>query len=251
MRDDRRAVQPHGVLLAVDESNLTVAVASQNATAMFDRDVLGRSLQELLAPADVARLRAGMAGDLGEINPLRVRVRGTEVDIVVHRVDGLMVTEWEPLPELELADPVWHRRLPSVLQRMSGAGTLEELTAAVASSTSKDDCAPPEPPKPSTINPEADALAFARVHDLAAATGWGNQPRRRPQARPTPGVAPHRASGADRARPRLDRVGNTASAAGISPDRRRCRTDRGRGLRSGAAKSGRLGANRTKPLLIP
>ncbi len=119
---------------------------------MFDRDVLGRSLQELLAPADVARLRAGMAGDLGEINPLRVRVRGTEVDIVVHRVDGLLVTEWEPLPELESADPVWHRRLPSVLQRMSGAGTLEELTAAVASSTSKDDCAPPEPPKPSTIN---------------------------------------------------------------------------------------------------
>ncbi len=36
----------------------------------------------------------------------------------------------------------------------------------------KDDCAPPEPPKSSTLNPEADALAFARaVHDLAAAPG--------------------------------------------------------------------------------
>ncbi len=126
------AIQPHGVLLAVEEPSLTVVMTSQNAAAMFGRDVLGCSLEELLTAADLARLRAGLVGDLAEINPLRVRVRLAEVDVVIHRADGLLLTEWEPLSESEVVGPAWHRRLPSVLQRLSSAGTLEQLTAVLA-----------------------------------------------------------------------------------------------------------------------
>src|SRR3712207_2188807 len=124
------AIQPHGALLAVTEPDLAVVVTSANAA-----DVLGAtpaSLADVLTPADLDRLRAGLAGDLAELNPLRVAVGGTEVDLVVHRADGLLVTEWEPLAGAGQAGAACHRRLPMVLQRLSAGGTLEELTAALA-----------------------------------------------------------------------------------------------------------------------
>ncbi|WP_448609381.1 SpoIIE family protein phosphatase [Geodermatophilus sp. URMC 60] len=124
------AIQPHGALLAVTEPDLAVVVASANAA-----DVLGAtpaSLADVLAPTDLDRLRAGLAGDLVELNPLRVTVGGADVDLVVHRADGLLLTEWEPLAGAEQADAVWHARLALVLQRLSAGGTLDELTASLA-----------------------------------------------------------------------------------------------------------------------
>src|ERR687885_1830403 len=124
------AIQPHGALLAVTEPDLAVVVASANAA-----DVLGvtpASLADVLAPADLDRLSAGLTGDLAEVNPLRLRIAGAEVDLVVHRADGLLVTEWEPLAGAEQADAVWHARLALVLQRLAASGTLDELTASLA-----------------------------------------------------------------------------------------------------------------------
>ena len=126
------AVQPHGVLLAVTEPDLTVLVASTGAAGLLGAEVSGRSLTDLLGPADVLRLRAGLAGDLTELNPLRVQVGGAGFDLVVHRVDGLLVTEWEPVTGAEQADVAWHRRLPAVLQRLSGTAGLAQLTAVLA-----------------------------------------------------------------------------------------------------------------------
>src|SRR3712207_5580842 len=124
------AIQPHGALLAVTEPDLTVVVASANAAAVLG--TTPASLADVLGPPDLDRLRAGLAGDLAEVDPLRVTVGGAEGDLVAHRADGLLVTEWEPLAGAEQADPVWHARLALVLQRLSAGGTLEELTASLA-----------------------------------------------------------------------------------------------------------------------
>src|ERR687890_279644 len=124
------AIQPHGALLAVTEPDLAVVVASANAA-----DVLGTtpaSLADVLGSADLDRLRAGLAGDPSEIDPLRVTVAGAEVDLVVHRADGLLLTEWEPLAGAEQAGAVWHARLALVLQRLSASRTLDALTASLA-----------------------------------------------------------------------------------------------------------------------
>ncbi|MGY1743063.1 MULTISPECIES: SpoIIE family protein phosphatase [unclassified Blastococcus] len=126
------AIQPHGALLAVTEPDLAVVVASANAAAVLGGEPAGARLGDLLDPADTARLRAGLAGDLAELNPLRVELPGGPADLVVHRAGGLLVTEWEPLAGAAEAGPVWHRRLPSVLQRLSDTATLEELTAVLA-----------------------------------------------------------------------------------------------------------------------
>lgn len=125
------AIQPYGVLLAVTEPALDVVVASANAEELFGRPV--SNLADLLDGDDAARVREGLAGDLAEVNPLRLTVAGAEVDLVLHRRDGLLITEWEPVAGAEQAGAAWHRRLPSVLQRLSASTTLEELSATLAS----------------------------------------------------------------------------------------------------------------------
>jgi light-regulated signal transduction histidine kinase (bacteriophytochrome) len=123
------AVQPHGVLLAVTEPDLAVVMASANAAALFGRPV--DALDQVLDDADLARLRAGLSGDAAEFDPLRVRLAGREVDLVLHRADGVLVTEWEPVDGAEQA-AAWHHRLPRVLQRLAAAATLDDLTAVLA-----------------------------------------------------------------------------------------------------------------------
>jgi chemotaxis family two-component system sensor kinase Cph1 len=126
------AVQPHGALVAVTETDLAAVVASANAAEFFGRPVAGSSLDALLDEADTARLRVGLAGDLAEVNPLRVQLAGAEVDLVLHRADGLLLTEWERVQGAEQAGAAWHRRLLTVLQRLSAAATLDELTEVLA-----------------------------------------------------------------------------------------------------------------------
>lgn len=125
------AIQPHGVLLALSEPDLSVVVASANAAALFGRPVSG-TLADLLGADDLERVRASLGGGDTSLDALRARLGDTEVDLVLHRADGLLITEWEPVPGAEQADAIWHRRLPTVLQRLSAAPTLEELTAVLA-----------------------------------------------------------------------------------------------------------------------
>ena len=126
------AIQPHGALLALTEPDLAVVVSSANADDVFGRPVAGSSLDQLLSADDLDAVRTGLAGDLAEVNPLRVRVDGADADLVLHRADGLLIAEFEPVAGAEEAGAAWHRRLPTVLQRLSGTGTLEELTAVLA-----------------------------------------------------------------------------------------------------------------------
>ncbi|MEU2349187.1 SpoIIE family protein phosphatase [Modestobacter sp. NPDC049651] len=126
------AVQPHGVLLALTEPDLVVVAASANGPGLFGAAVLGRPLADLLDARDLAALRAGLAGDLTEVNPLRQTVGGEPVDLVLHRNGGLLIGEWEPLAGAEQAPASWHARLPAVLARLAQSTTTDELTAALA-----------------------------------------------------------------------------------------------------------------------
>ena len=124
------AIQPHGALLAVTEPDLAVAVASANAAELLGGDPT--TLQALLDPGDLSKLRDALTGDLAEANPLRVRLGGALLDVVLHRCDELLMTEWEPVHGAEQAGSTWHRRLPTVLQRLSATGTLADLTEVLA-----------------------------------------------------------------------------------------------------------------------
>jgi chemotaxis family two-component system sensor kinase Cph1 len=123
------AIQPHGVLLAAAEPDLVVVTASANADDLLGRQPVGERLDALLDP-QVARSLA--TADLAVLNPVRTTIGDASVDLVAHRADGLLVVELEPLEQAHEVDPVWHRRLPLVLQRLQAAPTLDGLTDVLA-----------------------------------------------------------------------------------------------------------------------
>ncbi|MBD0270274.1 MAG: GAF domain-containing protein, partial [Cyanobacteria bacterium Co-bin8] len=99
-------VQPHGVLLVLQESDLSVLQVSRNTREAFGlspEEVLGKTLDQLLDPYQVDQFRAGLAHEnLDLINPTKVWVRrkGDEYgvyDAVFHRSsDGFLVLELVP-----------------------------------------------------------------------------------------------------------------------------------------------------------
>lgn len=99
-------IQPHGVLLVLQEPELTVLQASRNTSTAFGiapETILGKSLDDILDPVQVDRFRAGLSSEnLDFINPTKVWVRrkGDDYlvfDAVFHRsADGFLVLELEP-----------------------------------------------------------------------------------------------------------------------------------------------------------
>jgi chemotaxis family two-component system sensor kinase Cph1 len=124
------AVQPHGALLAFSLSDRRVVIASANAVAMFGRPALGATASELLEPDVLHALdweRLPSAGPTAYTTWLGDK----QADLVVHRVEDLLLAEWELVEDAHVAGSAWHAGLPQVLQRLTAASTVLELATVV------------------------------------------------------------------------------------------------------------------------
>ena len=129
------AVQPHGVLLALRESDLTVTQASANAEHFLGADASrlpGCSLSELLPAESWAAVEAAVGSDTpSEVNPLRLTVGGRACDGVLHRYAGVVILEIEPRRETGGVERS-HHPLRRVVSTLGAATTLQELLEAGA-----------------------------------------------------------------------------------------------------------------------
>lgn len=99
-------VQPHGVVLVLQEPDLTILQISSNTSQTLGRSpdlILGQTLEDILDPYQVDQFRVGLSyNNLDLINPTKVWVRrnGDDYrvfDAVFHRsADGFLVLELEP-----------------------------------------------------------------------------------------------------------------------------------------------------------
>lgn len=99
-------IQAHGLLLVLQEPELTVIQVSSNTNNVFGltpEEVLHKSLEELLDPFQVEKIKAGLTADnLDYINPAKIWVRkkGDDYSIfdgIFHRnLDGFLILELEP-----------------------------------------------------------------------------------------------------------------------------------------------------------
>jgi diguanylate cyclase (GGDEF)-like protein len=125
------AVQPHGVLLAVDPVGGDVVQASANCGRLLGREpsqVLGRPLVELLNPAAVVHLRAAWEEPSGvHANPHLVHVGERAFDAIVHMSTGVAVLELEPAAA---RDDGLLPALHAALARLSSSTTIGELRAS-------------------------------------------------------------------------------------------------------------------------
>ncbi len=127
-------IQPHGVLLVLDEPGLTIAQVSENVGAHLPLDVgeaLGQPLSAALDPASVDRVREALREEQWyETNPLRLTARGKRFDGILHRHEGAAILELEPDSELPLSIET-HHPFRAALMRVQHVSTLPELAEVV------------------------------------------------------------------------------------------------------------------------
>ena len=134
------AVQPHGVLLALDEESLVVRMASASTgehLGMPAVDMVGRAAEDVLGADCAAALRA-----LAHAPGARTFLSATLVndkrqvrryDATVHRSDGLLLVELEPvLDEADLTPDQMRATMQSVVERLERAESLDDLAQDVA-----------------------------------------------------------------------------------------------------------------------
>jgi len=107
------AIQPHGLLLALDPADGTVLQASATSDAFLGRApeaLLGTRVEDLLDPAERGLLRDALArGEAREGDPFLVTLPapgGPEAfEAIVHLADGVAVLELEPVRGVAPAPP--------------------------------------------------------------------------------------------------------------------------------------------------
>ncbi len=97
-------IQPHGLLLVLQEPDLVILQASNNTEDLLGRipeELLNSNLEALLVPDDLARLEEGLHTHHLDENPLHLltlKPRGQQrlFDGIAHRTKGGLVLELEP-----------------------------------------------------------------------------------------------------------------------------------------------------------
>lgn len=128
------AIQPHGVLFALAEPQLSVTQVSESVRDWLGVEpeaILGQSLERIFAPEPVHQIRETLAHDAcNERYPLRTEVEGRAFDLIVHRYDGVAVLEVEPVA----APPLDHGSrdpLRDALTAMQNANSAPQLCDVV------------------------------------------------------------------------------------------------------------------------
>ncbi|UZJ62662.1 ATP-binding protein [Pseudomonas sp. KU26590] len=127
------AIQPHGALLTLLETDWTVQQASANAWQMLgiahDRlpgDALARWLGD--AQADALRTAVQENADLDSLDPLPMECGGRAFEGLLHRHDGLLFLELEPV-STQASLLGLGPRLTRTLRRLQSAKSLGDLYA--------------------------------------------------------------------------------------------------------------------------
>jgi chemotaxis family two-component system sensor kinase Cph1 len=96
------SIQPHGALLTLEPSTLTIVHASENLAEILgvaEGTVVGRPLAELTGAAWTTTHAAALSGRVAARSPIALLLNGTHFETVVHRGGPLVIVEFEPLPE--------------------------------------------------------------------------------------------------------------------------------------------------------
>ena len=127
------AIQPHGLLLTLNEPALEIVQVSANVATLLDREplgLIGQPLAQLIGDAEAAQVREALLQPaLSDTPPLHFRLNGTAFDGLLHRHQGVLILELEIHVEnfqpRNVAGSETH--LGRMLQRLQGATTLQAL----------------------------------------------------------------------------------------------------------------------------
>lgn len=134
-------IQPHGVLIALTEPDLSIVQASDSVFTVFGtthQELVGQPLQALIGEEQQIRLLQDLSTrELFELNPLRLRISckpdPKEFDAVFHRVDGLLILELEAPTTLQPVESLeFFRTSNEAVRQILACNSRQELLQSVA-----------------------------------------------------------------------------------------------------------------------
>jgi len=132
-------VQPHGVLLVLQDPALEIIQVSSNAQDIIGyspQALLGQPLSCLLTSRQIQAVQQCLAEDFESINPLDLSIRQggqyVYLDGIVHQTDGVIVLELERQQTAGKADFLnFYHRVRGTITRIQQAPTLLEMCQMV------------------------------------------------------------------------------------------------------------------------
>ena len=131
------SVQSYGALLALAEPELTVAVASSNTAAVLGvapQALLGLPVADILGAEQAGQLHQAASDDddVAAIVPVQLEERetGYQLEVSVHRGDGLVICEFEPSADEPFRFSSFYPGVRRALLRLESTRTVADLCQA-------------------------------------------------------------------------------------------------------------------------
>jgi len=132
-------IQPHGVLLVLQDPTLEILQVSSNTQEVVGRqpeELLGKPLSSLLDVKQIKLLQKCLAEDFESVNPLNLSIKYLNKSIyfdgIVHRLDNIIILELEPKKakgETGFFD--FYQQVRGTITRIQKAPTLLEMCQIV------------------------------------------------------------------------------------------------------------------------
>ncbi|MUH00520.1 response regulator [Scytonema sp. UIC 10036] len=131
------SIQPHGILLVLQEPDLKILQVSHNITNFFRipaESLINQNLAILFPPSQIELLKTCIAQEEAEVfNPLRlsVEVESTLLvfDGMLHRNDGVLILELEPpLSSIEKGELSFYHQVKASISKIKKAADFQEAT---------------------------------------------------------------------------------------------------------------------------
>ena len=133
-------VQAHGAMLVLRPADLTVIQASENTDRLFGHaadTLLNKSVRTVIGPAGEASLKAFLATEPTDRNPLYVFTLPAwgyvpPLDVTAHTIDDVVVIEFESTGRTGAAEPDYYALVKKTVARLQTARTLQDFCSLTA-----------------------------------------------------------------------------------------------------------------------
>ncbi|QLE44132.1 GAF domain-containing protein [Nostoc sp. C052] len=132
-------IQPHGVLLVLQDPTLKIIQVSSNSQEVVGRqpdELLGKPLSDLLNVKQIKLIQQCLTEDFESVNPLNISIKYQNKSIyfdgIVHRFDNIIILELEPKKSKEKTGFFdFYQQVRGTISRIQKTPTLLEMCQVV------------------------------------------------------------------------------------------------------------------------
>ncbi|MFB2939027.1 ATP-binding protein [Aerosakkonemataceae cyanobacterium BLCC-F154] len=135
------SIQPHGVLLVLQEPDLTILQATANTHKFFNikaEKLINKNLSVLIEEAQISHLKTCLSSEeLQSFNPIKLSIKTSQetayFDTIIHRIDKVLILELEPAISTDyLPFFSFYHYIRTAASKIQESPTLQQLCQNIA-----------------------------------------------------------------------------------------------------------------------